>query len=66
MVDLNKINDIAVSIDPYKKAVSLNVFSVQIRYPNQIILMTKEELEEAIAIVQEFRDFALLKIGIKE
>jgi HEPN domain-containing protein len=58
--------DITVSIDQYKKAVTLNGFSVQIRYPNKIEHMTKEELEEAIGIAQEFRDFAILKIGIKE
>jgi HEPN domain-containing protein len=59
-------DDIAVSIDQYKKAVSLNGFSVQIRYPNKIEHMTKEELEEAIAIAQVFRDFAIQEIGIKE
>lgn len=59
-------DDIAVSIEQYKKAVSLNGFSVQIRYPNKIEYMTKDELEEAIGIAQGFRDFAMQKIGIKE
>lgn len=59
-------DDIAISIDQYKKAVSLNGFSVQIRYPNKIEYMTKDELEEAIGIAQEFRDFAIEIIGIKE
>jgi HEPN domain-containing protein len=59
-------NDIEVSIEQYKKAVSLNGFSVQIRYPNKIEHMSKEELEEAIGVAQEFRDFAIQKIGIKE
>ena len=58
--------DIVVSQDQYKKAVSLNGFSVQIRYPNKIEYMTKDELEEAIGIAHEFRDFAVLKIGIEE
>jgi len=59
-------NDIEVSMEQYRKAVSLNGFSVQIRYPNKIEHMTIEELEEAIGIAQEFRDFAIQKIGIKE
>lgn len=58
--------DIVVSQDQYKKAVSLNGFSVQIRYPNKIEYMTKDELEEAISIAQEFREFAIQKIGIEE
>lgn len=58
--------DILVSQDQYKKAVSLNGFSVQIRYPNKIEHMTKDELEEAISIAQEFREFAIQKIGIEE
>jgi HEPN domain-containing protein len=58
--------DIAISDDKYKKAVLLNGFSVQIRYPNKIEHMTKEELEEAICIAEEFRIFAIEKIGIKE
>jgi hypothetical protein len=59
-------DDIEVSMEQYKKAVSLNGFSVQIRYPNRIEHMSKEDLEEAINIAQEFRDFAIQKIGIKE
>ncbi len=58
--------DFDVSYDKYKKAVLLNGFSVQIRYPNKIDHMTKEELEEAISIAQEFRIWAIEKIGIKE
>lgn len=58
--------DIAVSIEQYRKAVSLNGYSVQIRYPNKIVHMTKDELELAIGIAQEFRDFAIQIIGIKE
>jgi len=58
--------DIAVTNDKYKKAVQLNGFSVQIRYPNKIEYMTKEELEEAIAIAQEFRNYSIETIGIKE
>ncbi|MFA5815735.1 MAG: HEPN domain-containing protein [Bacteroidales bacterium] len=58
--------DIQVTTEQFKKAASLNGFSVQIRYPNKIILLTKEELEEAIAISLEFRAFATVQVGINE
>jgi hypothetical protein len=44
----------------------LNGFGVQIRYPEQIIHLTKDELETAIEITQEFRDFSIKITGIKE
>jgi HEPN domain-containing protein len=50
----------------YDKAILLNGFSVQIRYPDHKIYMTKEELETSITISQEFREFAFKIIGIKE
>jgi hypothetical protein len=43
----------------YKIAVSLNSFSVQIRYPNTIIKLTKEEIESSIQIAEDFKKFAL-------
>ena len=42
----------------YKLAVSLNGFSVQIRYPNTIIKLSKEEIEVSIQIADDFRKFA--------
>lgn len=59
-------DDIPITMDQFKKAVSLNGFSVQIRCPNKIIYLSKEELEEALAIAQEFRAFAIEQIGIIE
>lgn len=56
----------ALSEDTYDKAILLNGFSVQIRYPNKNIYLTKEELELSINIAQEFRNLALQIIGIKE
>jgi HEPN domain-containing protein len=50
----------------YDKAILLNGFSVQIRYPDHKIYMTKDELETSITISQEFREFAFKIIGIKE
>jgi HEPN domain-containing protein len=40
----------------YDKAILLNEFSVQIRYPDTTIYLTKVELETAIKISREFRD----------
>ena len=55
-----------VSEDIYDQAILLNGFSVQIRYPNKYIYLTKEELELSIHIAQEFRNFAIQIAGIKE
>lgn len=43
----------------YKIAVTLNNFSVQIRYPNTIIKLSKEEIESSIQIAEDFRKFAI-------
>jgi HEPN domain-containing protein len=43
----------------FEKAITLNNFSIEIRYPNQNIHLTKEELIEAIEIAEEFRSFVL-------
>ena len=48
----------------YKQAVSLNGFSVQIRYPNTIIKLSKEEIETSIQIADDFRKFAIQLTGI--
>jgi HEPN domain-containing protein len=57
---------IEISEVVYDKAILLNGFSVQIRYPDNTIHLTKEELETSINISQYFRDFAIKSIGIKE
>jgi len=56
----------AIDNDQFEKVSSLNNFNVQVRYPNEIIHLTKEELESAIAISEEFRGFAIKTIEIKE
>lgn len=43
----------------FRKAFLLNNFSVQIRYPNKIVKLTKEEIESDVEISQEFRDFVI-------
>jgi HEPN domain-containing protein len=50
----------------YDKAIQINSFGVQIRYPNEIIHLSKEELESAIEIADGFKDFAVKTIGIEE
>ena len=50
----------------YDNAILLNGFSVQIRYPDKSIFLTKEELEIAIQVAQEIRTFAIKTIGIIE
>ena len=49
----------------FKKAFLLNGFGVQIRYPNKTLKPTKEEIELAIEISQEFRSYATNIIGIE-
>jgi HEPN domain-containing protein len=48
----------------FKKAYELNSYGVQIRYPNKIIKLTKEDIESAIDISQEFRNFIVNIIGL--
>jgi HEPN domain-containing protein len=48
----------------FQKAFILSNYGVQIRYPNKIIKLTKEEIETAIEISQEFRDYILNIMGI--
>jgi HEPN domain-containing protein len=47
----------------FRKAFTLNNYGVQIRYPNTIIKLTKEEVESAIEISEEFRAFVVNIIG---
>jgi hypothetical protein len=44
----------------------LNEFSVRIRYPDNTIYLTKDELETCIHIAHGFREYAIKTIGIKE
>jgi HEPN domain-containing protein len=49
----------------FRKAFTLNNFGVQIRYPNKILKLTKEELETSIQISEEFQLFSLELTGLK-
>lgn len=57
---------IDITEDIYDKAILLNGYSVQIRYPDNTIFLTKDELELSINIAQKFRALAIKTIGIKE
>ena len=57
---------IEVNEDTFDKAIILNGFSVQIRYPDSQIFLTKENLETSINISQEFRSLALKIIDIDD
>ena len=57
---------IDIDEDTYEKAITLNGFSVQIRYPNTKIFLTKEELQYAIEVADYFRVFVINIIGINE
>ena len=54
---------IEIDEETYNMAIRLNGFSVQIRYPNKIIFLTKEELEYAISVAEYFRIYALKIVG---
>jgi HEPN domain-containing protein len=49
----------------YEKAMKLNAFGVEIRYPDIKIVMTLAEREEAIAIARFFRDFLQQNLGFE-
>lgn len=48
----------------FEKAFELQDFAVEIRYPDQIIELTDEDIKEAINIAQKFREMILDKHDI--
>lgn len=48
-----------------KKAVTLNSYSVQIRYPNIIEKLTEQDLICAIEISEELRNFTIEILGFE-
>jgi hypothetical protein len=50
----------------YDKAILLNSFGVQIRYPGNIVNLSKEELETSIKIAEDFIAFTIKTTGFKE
>ena len=47
-----------------QRAIELNSFSVEIRYPNELIELTKEELESCIQTAELFKSLSEEYIGI--
>jgi HEPN domain-containing protein len=54
-----------ISSDIFDKAIVLNGFSVEIRYPDKLIYLTHEELKRAINIAEEFRELILELLKIE-
>ncbi len=54
---------IEIDEQTYDKAILLNGFSVQIRYPDKSIYLTKEELEISIQTAEDFQAFAKSTTG---
>jgi HEPN domain-containing protein len=50
---------INISEDMFSKAVTLNGFSVEVRYPDIKVEFSESELKDMISIAEEFRAFAL-------
>ena len=54
---------VEIKSETFDKAILLNGFSIEIRYPDQLIHLTKDELKSAISIADDFRQFAISVIG---
>lgn len=55
-------NHIEISDNQFKDAFILNNYSVQVRYPNEIIPLTHDEIKKAITIAESFRCFVAERI----
>ncbi len=56
---------VRITNDQYEKAIKLNGFGVEVRYPDLKLDLTKEEKLEAIEIVKEFREFVKKNIDFE-
>jgi HEPN domain-containing protein len=59
-------NHLDIDDATYDKAIILNGYSVQIRYPDKSIYLATEELKSSIEIAQEFRTLILHTLGIND
>jgi HEPN domain-containing protein len=55
---------IEIDEQTYDKGILLNGFSVQIRYPDATIYLTKDELETSVQIAEFFREFMINSMGL--
>lgn len=51
---------IEINSEYFDKAIILNGYSIEIRYPEQILHLTEDELKIAISIAEDFRLLAIL------
>ncbi|MGA2297822.1 MAG: HEPN domain-containing protein [FCB group bacterium] len=56
---------VRIETNLFEKVIKLNGFSIEIRYPNKVKFLSKEELEFSIEIAEFFRDFVLKQIGVE-
>ncbi len=57
---LDKLSEyIEVNSETYDKAILLNGFAIEIRYPNKVIHLSKIEIKNAISIADDFRSWLL-------
>ncbi|MBM2817018.1 MAG: hypothetical protein HW421_3780 [Ignavibacteria bacterium] len=54
-----------IDTEIYKDAVKLDAFSVNIRYPDIIIIPTEKEIIEAITIAENIKKFVIARIKSK-
>jgi HEPN domain-containing protein len=55
---------VEIKSETFDKAILLNGFRIEIRYPDQTIHLTEDELKSAISIADDFRQFAISVIGL--
>ncbi|MEI7983760.1 MAG: HEPN domain-containing protein [Bacteroidota bacterium] len=48
----------------YNTLAELQSYSVEVRYPNETIFLTKEKVESSLITAKEVRDLIILKMGI--
>lgn len=68
--DLAYLLDLIAHKDPvpqeiYDKAVELENFAVEIRYPEIIIELSDQDIQRALLLAKEFRDYTLVQMKIK-
>jgi len=54
----------SVNDDLYDKVAELEDFSVEIRYPDTSIDLSDEDINQALSIAREFRNYVLNKMGL--
>ena len=53
-----------VTKETYDKAAELKNFAVEIRYPDTIIDLSEQDIQKAILLAKEFREYVLSRMEI--